>query len=432
MKGFVFFTIILFQLSISSSSISSEANNGFSVDLIHRNSPLSPFYNPSLNHSEYIINAAFRSISRVKSFNFTPPQNKADQTIATENRGDYLMQIFIGTPPKKIIAVADTGSDLTWVQCRPCNNCYFQNFPLFDPSKSYTHRVIPCTRPTCNYLFIHSCGVTGECIYGVEYEDESYSKGYLSTDTISFNNTYIGRIIKYSSITLGCGYNNYGSFTPTAEGIVGLGGGPLSLITQIGYQFDKRKFSYCFLPYNSRRTGQIKFGFDTQKNRRGLVTTPLVAKFPSTFYYISLERISVNERTFRPEANETVGNFVMDSGTTITQLKFDLFIKLKASIILSIGKKFVFERNPPKPFDLCYKYGVVRYFPRVSFYFANAAYGLHFSEANVFGRVGPFMCLFILPTYDGHSILGNYQQVFFNVEYDLDKRTVSFAPSDCK
>ncbi|KAE9590516.1 putative nepenthesin [Lupinus albus] len=323
------------------------------------------------------------------------------------------MQIFIGTPPKKIIAVADTGSDLTWVQCRPCNNCYFQNFPLFDPSKSYTHRVIPCTRPTCSYLYIHSCGITGECIYGVQYEDESNSKGYLSTDTISFNNTYIGRIIKYSSITLGCGYNNYGSFTPTAEGIVGLGGGPLSLITQIGYQFGKRKFSYCFLPYNSRRTGQIKFGFDTQKQK-------------------SLERISVSGETFKPKANETVGNFVVDSGTTFTFLKHDLFYKLRDSIIESIGKRVAFERSPPKPFELCYKDGAVRYFPLISFYFAKADIGLHFPEDNVFGRVGPFMCLFILPTYQGHSTFGSYQQVLYNVEYDLDKRTISLAPSNCE
>ncbi|KAE9590515.1 hypothetical protein Lal_00023211 [Lupinus albus] len=431
MKGFVLLTIILFQVSISSSSL--EANNGLSVDLIHRNSPLSPFYNPSLNHSEYIINAAFHSIARAKSFIFIPPhQNKPDHTIVTESRGDYLMQMFIGTPPKKIIVVADTGSDLTWVQCFPCKDCYFQNFPLFDPFKSNTHHLIPCNTIPCDYLYIRSCGKAGECIYGEEYGDKSYTRGTLRTETVSFNNTYIGRIIKYPNVIFGCGYHNYGDYSPNAQGIVGLGGGPLSLIRQIGDKFGKRKFSYCFLPYKSKRTSQIKFGVDTQKNRSGLFTTPLVQKFPSTYYYVSLERISVNGKTFTPKANETEGNFIIDSGTTITQLKSDLFYKLKAFIIESLGEEHKPERYPPKPFELCYRDGVVEYFPSVSFYFADADYGLHFSEGNVFGRFGPFTCLWMLPTNIGHSILGNYQQVFFNVEYDLDKNTVSFAPSNCK
>ncbi|OIV92512.1 hypothetical protein TanjilG_02275 [Lupinus angustifolius] len=382
-----------------------------------------------MNHSDYIINAAFRSISRVNSFNFT---NKAAQTIATESRGEYLMQIFIGTPPKKVIAGADTGSDLTWIQCFPCKECYFQNYPLFNPANSYTHHLIPCEKITCKYLFIHSCGIAAECLYGVEYADNSYSKGTLSTDTVSFNNTYIGKIVNYPNIVLGCGYHNNGLFSPTGEGVIGLGGGPLSLITQIGYKFGKRKFSYCLPPYNSKGISQIKFGVDTQKNRRNVVTTPLVPKFPSTFYYASLEGISVNGRMFKPMANETIGNIVIDSGTSLSVLEFDLFYKLKALIIQTIGKEHVPLRNPPEPFELCYRYGSVEYFPRISFHFFAADYGLDFSEANVFGKLGNLMCLWMLSTTSGHSVLGNYQQVYFNVEYDLDKSTVSFAPSDCK
>ncbi|CAL0310259.1 unnamed protein product [Lupinus luteus] len=400
MKGCVYFVIILFHLSISSSSL--EPNNGLSIDLIHRNSPLSPYYNPSMNQSNYIINAAFRSISRMRRFNFTPPQNKAAQTLAMENRGDYLMQIFVGIPPKKVIAIADTGSDLIWFQCSPCNDCYFQNFPFFDPLKSYTHHLIPCYRITCKYLFIHSCGNAAECVYGAEYDDNSSSRGILGTDTVSFNNTQFGRIVNYPNIVLGCGYHNTGNFKPTGEGVIGLGGGPLSLISQIGHQFGKAKFSYCLLPYNSKRTSQIKFGVDTQTNRRNLVTTPLVEKFPSTYYYLSLERISIDGKNLMPRANETVGNIVIDSGATLTTLQSNLFYKLKTAIIESIGKGHVPERYPPEPFELCYK------------------------------RIENSMCLMMLSTTMGHSVLGNYQQVYFNVEYDLDKKTVSFAHSNCK
>ncbi|CAL0310258.1 unnamed protein product [Lupinus luteus] len=400
MNRFVYFATILFQLSISSSS--AKPNVGLSVNLFHRNSPLSPYYNPSMNHSDYIINAAFHSISRVKRFNSTSFQNKAAQTIATESKGDYLMEIFVGTPPKKVIAIADTGSDLIWFQCSPCKDCYFQNYPYFDPTKSSTHHPVPCEEVTCEYLDSYSCGRAKECNYFMEYGDGSTSRGTLITDTVSFNNTYLGRIVKYPSILLGCGYHNKGLFSPNEEGIIGLGGDPLSLISQIGHQFGKRKFSYCFLPYGSERSSQIKFGVDTQTNRRNLVTTPLVRKFPYTLYYLSLERISVSGKMLMAKANETQGNIFIDSGTVLSALESYLFNKLKTAIIESIGKEHVPERYPPRPFNLCYR------------------------------RIGNSMCLMIVPTNDTVSILGSYQQVYFNIEYDLDKRTVSFAPSNCK
>ncbi|OIV92513.1 hypothetical protein TanjilG_02276 [Lupinus angustifolius] len=101
MNRVLYFAIILFHLSIPSSA----KPNGLNIDLIHRDSPLSPFYNSSLAHKEVLINAAMRSISR----------NKAGAVIIPNN-GDYLMKIFIGTPPIESLAIVDIGIDHIWVQ----------------------------------------------------------------------------------------------------------------------------------------------------------------------------------------------------------------------------------------------------------------------------------------------------------------------------
>ncbi|KAG4399070.1 hypothetical protein GLYMA_08G166301v4 [Glycine max] len=65
MHPLVFMFLALYSLSSISSRESSEGLRGFSIDLIHRDSPLSPFYNPSLTPSERITDAALSSSSRL-------------------------------------------------------------------------------------------------------------------------------------------------------------------------------------------------------------------------------------------------------------------------------------------------------------------------------------------------------------------------------
>jgi hypothetical protein len=47
------------------------------------------------------------------------------------------MELAIGTPPVPFVALADTGSDLTWMQCQPCKLCFAQGTPVYDPVASH-------------------------------------------------------------------------------------------------------------------------------------------------------------------------------------------------------------------------------------------------------------------------------------------------------
>src|SRR5438105_1675901 len=53
--------------------------------------------------------------------------------------GEFMVPIQLGTPPQEASIIIDTGSDLTWIQSQPCNKCYTQADPIFDPSKSSTY-----------------------------------------------------------------------------------------------------------------------------------------------------------------------------------------------------------------------------------------------------------------------------------------------------
>ena len=121
-------------------------NGGFSVDLIYRDSPDSPFYNASETHSQRVAKALRRSINRVNHFkpSSSVSPNLA-QTDIISNSGKYLMKYSVGTPPVAILGIADTGSDLIWLQCKPCTECYNQAAPFFDPTMSTTYKSVSCT-----------------------------------------------------------------------------------------------------------------------------------------------------------------------------------------------------------------------------------------------------------------------------------------------
>ncbi|XP_019442330.1 PREDICTED: probable aspartic protease At2g35615 [Lupinus angustifolius] len=425
MRKIALFVGILFQLSI----LSSAESNGFSIDLIHIDSPLSPFYNSSMTQSDVLINAAFDSISRAESFPLNTSLNR-DETITIPNKGTYLMAFFIGTFPRGLLAVADTGSDLTWIQCSPCTKCYKQRLPIFDPRNSYTFHLIPCGNSFCKKVRRNSCGFVGECRYEVDYASKSSTQGVVATDTISFNNSYDGRTIKYPNTIFGCGYNNTGVFKPTSAGIFGLGGGPSSFISQHGAEFGKRKFSYCLLPfYYVQGSSKLKFGVDTQKNRTGVVTTPLVSLNPSTYYYLSLDSVSINGKMVRPNES-TFGNIIIDSGATVTFLKTSWYEKVEAAVLEVIGHQSVAVRYPIRPFRLCYKDGSITNFPSIGLQFYGSFKELKLSTLNTFVTLGNLTCFAILPT-EKISIIGNLLQVFFNIEYDLEERTVSFVKANC-
>ncbi|CAI0432858.1 unnamed protein product [Linum tenue] len=264
----------------------------------------------------------------------------------TANNGEYLVNISLGTPPFPIVAIADTGSDIIWTQCKPCTDCYKQVAPLFDPKSSSSYRTVSC-----------------------------------------------------SSNVIGCGHDNAGTFSPKGSGIVGLGGGPASLVSQLGSSIGG-KFSYCMVPYAAAKpTSTMNFGTNAVVSGNGVLSTPLISD-PSqpTFYFLQLEAVSVGSKkiAFQGSSIGGSGNIIIDSGTTLTLVPTDFFSQLSDAVETQVsgGTK---TSDPEGFFSLCYDKVVC-----LAFY------------AN-----------------DQLSIYGNVAQQNFLIGYDLPKQTLSFKPTDC-
>jgi hypothetical protein len=232
-------SIFLLYSTFSLTSALNANGGGFSVDLIHRDSPDSPFYNPSETPSQRIAEALRRSISRANHFKPTssPLSPNEPRSEVFANKGEYLMKYSVGTPPFPVLGIADTGSDLIWLQCKPCSYCYEQKDPIFYPRESKTYRNVACTSTQCQSIDGTSCS-SSSCKYSVSYGDRSYSNGDLALETLTLEST-TSRPVSLRNIVVGCGRDNNGTFDKKSSGIVGLGGGAASLVSQLGSSIGK-------------------------------------------------------------------------------------------------------------------------------------------------------------------------------------------------
>ncbi|KAL4203494.1 hypothetical protein AMTRI_Chr01g128210 [Amborella trichopoda] len=460
----------------------SSPSSSFKIALIHRDSPYSPMRDPSASASDLFRLSAQRSLSRLQHFQSVLTGKSSPSKLSSEVKegpSEYLMRVGIGTPAEPYWLIADTGSDLTWTQCLPCSNCFEQKAPIFDPKSSSTYLSLNCSSTLCQNLKNNrECGGSS-CQYDYHYGDTSATSGKLSTETFTFEtpqstltslkaivsvnpsfsltttpssdpiktstsatfSTDPGTGAKINGLGFGCGSSNTGSFGTNGEaGLVGLGGGPLSLNSQLGSSISN-KFSYCLASrHDTKATSVLNFGENADISGLNVSSTPIInsEQFP-TFYFLDLTDISVDKQrlgippgTF--DLTETGdGGFIIDSGTTLTLLPavaVELLLDKFNDIV-----DFPSIRNPPSPFEKCYKvadYRKITGLPDITFHFSDDA-DWNLEPSNLFYPLQEdVICLAIVTTGDaGPFIFGNWQQQNMVVEYDLGENRLSFAPAHC-
>ncbi|KAH6831253.1 hypothetical protein C2S53_009448 [Perilla frutescens var. hirtella] len=397
-------------------------NGGITVDLIHRDSPRSPSYDPSNTRFQRLRSAFDRAFSRKASLM---------SSSLSPAGGEYLMKIMIGSPPVEQLGIADTGSDLTWIQCKPCTQCYKQNLPLFDPSRTSSYRPVSCESDQCTSSGTASCDRHNSCQYQDSYGDNSYSSGELAVDTFTFDGG-----VSFPKVAFGCGHSNDGTFSQTGSGIVGLGGGSISIINQLQSSIGG-KFSYCLALLNSNVSSKISFGSSAVVGGPNAVSTPLVKKKEATFYYLTLEGVSVGaERVdYYVSSNKASGmgggddgNIIIDSGTTLTFLPEELYDGVEAALVEAVttGSRV---SDPSGVFKLCYRSEGGVSSPSITAHFRGADVVL--PQGSIFVEVEKgIVCLTLVPSQD-FAIFGNLHQINYHIGYDLLNHRLSFMPTDC-
>jgi len=206
------------------------------------------------------------------------------------------MELAIGTPPVPFVALADTGSIVTWTQCKPCKHCFPQDTPVYDTADSSSFSPVPCAGTTCWPGWSTNCTACSPCRYRVAYVDGSYSAGVLGTETITFGSNPGAPGASVGGIVFGCGVDNGGA-SLNSTGTVGLGPGSLNLVAQVGVG----KVSYCLTDFFNTSLGSpvlfgslAKLASPTADDAAAVQSTPVVQSLHYPWvYYASLEGISL-------------------------------------------------------------------------------------------------------------------------------------------
>ncbi|KAL2905023.1 Protein ASPARTIC PROTEASE IN GUARD CELL 1 [Bienertia sinuspersici] len=344
--------------------------------------------------------------------------------------GEYFSRVGIGNPPREIYVIIDTGSDLSWVQCEPCTQCYTQADPIFNPTQSSTFESLPCNSSQCTTLEQNECH-GGSCIYEVSYGDGSYTTGDFVTETITFDDGY-----SMGNIAIGCGHNNDGFFSG-AGGLLGLGGGSLSLPSQINATF----FSYCLVDRDSNSTSTLNLDINSSILPPDplLITAPLLNNpFVETFYYLGLTGLSVGGITLSiPTTSFQIdkdgsGGVIIDTGTAVTRLEARAYQLLRDEF--RRGTTHLPRAEQVAIFDTCYDlrgHDSVEV-PAVELHFAGGkSLGLPANNYVIPVDTEGTFCMAFAPTTTSMSIIGNVQQQGIRVGFNLVYSLVTFEPNQC-
>ncbi|ERM95453.1 hypothetical protein AMTRI_Chr04g183660 [Amborella trichopoda] len=420
--------ICAFMLDSSASKI---PESGIRVDLVHVDAGLNF---TALQRLQRAVTRGKLRLEKLQSKTTAALDGSGEVDIEAPvhvGNGEFLMKLAIGTPPVSYSAIVDTGSDLVWTQCLPCDKCFKQPTPIFDPAKSSTFGKLSCKSDLCQALPSSTCDP--DCEYVYTYGDYSSTQGTLATELFTFGG------VSVSEVGFGCGNYNQGRGFSQGAGLVGLGRGPLSLITQLGGSV-ANKFSYCLksIDDSDSATSPLLLGAEA-KTTGEVITTPLVRNPEQfSFYYITLEGISVGgyllpikNTTFEMKADGN-GGMIVDSGTTITYLEVAGYREVR--------KAFLSKMKTPETdgsatgLDLCFSLpssATEVEVPTLTLHFGGGG-SLELPAENYFiaDESTGLLCLAMMPA-SGMSILGNVQQQNFLVQYDLGKELLSFTSAQC-
>ncbi|XP_004497567.1 aspartic proteinase 36 isoform X1 [Cicer arietinum] len=363
--------------------------------------------------------------------------------------GLYTTKIMLGSPQKEFTVMIDTGSDLLWVNCNTCDNCPQSSglgvkLNFFDMSSSSTAALVHCSNPVCPsriqgadvQCFPHA----NQCSYSNKFQDGSGTSGDYVTDKIYFDTipekSSLASGNSSATILFGCSTHQSGALTEPVkafDGILGLGPGSLSIVSQLSPQgIVSKAFSHC-LKGDRNGGGILVLGEIVEPS---IAYSPLVPSQPN--YNLNLESIAVNGQllSINPVvfAASKLGDqgTIVDSGTTLAYLVEEAYDPLINAITTAVSQ-FVTPTFPEG--SPCYLVSTsLDIFPSISFNFVGGAsmdlkpqqYLVHYDLMN-----NAAWCIGFQKMEGGYSILGDLVLKDKIVVYDLVNQRIGWTNYNC-
>ncbi|KAG2698782.1 hypothetical protein I3760_07G164400 [Carya illinoinensis] len=344
------------------------------------------------------------------------------------NLANYVVRVQLGTPGQPMFMVLDTSNDAAWVPCAGCTGC---SNTAFSTNTSSTYGWLDCSVPQCSQVRGSTCPLTGSvpCLFNQSYGGDSSFTATLVQDSLGLGadvvpNYHFGCISSVSG----------GSIPP--QGLLGLGRGPLSLMSQSGSLYSG-VFSYCLPSFKSYYfSGSLKLGPASQpKNIR---TTPLLRNpHRSTLYYLNLTGISIG-RVLVPIAPEhlaydpiTGAGTIIDSGTVVTRFVEPIYTAIRDEFRKQVKGPF----SSLGVFDTCFAATSEAMTPRVTFHFTGLDLVLPVENSLIHSSSGTLACLSMAAAPNNVNsvlnVIANLQQQNLRIMIDVANSRLGIARELC-
>ncbi|XP_062197566.1 aspartic proteinase Asp1-like [Phragmites australis] len=287
----------------------------------------------------------------------TPARSPSSSTAVFQLQGDvyptghFYATLSIGDPAKPYFLDVDTGSDLTWLQCdAPCKSCNKVPHPLYRPTKN---KLLPCANSLCTALLRglganNKCPSPQQCDYRIKYTDSASSQGVLVTDSFSLPLRNSSNV--RASLTFGCGYDQQvgknGAVQAATDGLLGLGRGSVSLLSQLKQQgITKNVLGHCL----STNGGGFLFFGDAMVPTSRVTWVPMARSTAGNYYSPGSATLYFDRRSLGVKPMEVV----FDSGSTYTYFSAQPYQAVVSALKGSLSKSLKQVSDPSLP--LCWK-----------------------------------------------------------------------------
>nr|KJB58890.1 hypothetical protein B456_009G230400 [Gossypium raimondii] len=402
-------TLLFFALFISSIQAvdpcgSRPQNKDLSVIPIY--GKCSPFKPPKPESwVDTVINMASKDPARLKYLSSLVAQKTTAVPIASGQQvlsiGNYVVKVKLGTPGQVIFMVLDTSNNVAWVPCSGCTGC---SATTFLPSASSSYGSLDCSLPQCNQVHGLSCPATGAaaCFFNQSYGGDSSFSANLAQDSLTLTNDVI------PNFAFGCINSISGNSIPP-QGLLGMGRGPMSLLSQSGSLY-----------------------------KSNIRTTPLL-KSPHrpSLYYVNLTGVSVGRvrvpippecLAFNPN---TGAGTIIDSGTVVTRFVRPLYEAIRNEFVKHVKGPF----STIGLFDTCFEAKAEVELPSLTLHFEGLSMKLPMENTFLHTSAGSHACLAIAPAPNNvnaaMNVIANLQQQNHRILFDVANSRLGIAREAC-
>uniref|UniRef100_A0A7N0TXU6 Peptidase A1 domain-containing protein n=1 Tax=Kalanchoe fedtschenkoi TaxID=63787 RepID=A0A7N0TXU6_KALFE len=424
---FLFQFLLLPVLSALGSHCATPPLSGSQLQVLHLYSPCSPFRH-HLSWADTLLDMESKDQARLQYLSSLVARRSIVPIASARrilNNPTYIVHVRVGTPPQSMLMAMDTSNDAAWIPCTGCVGCPAST--LFNTRTSTSYSTFTCKAAQCKQVPNSVCA-NSSCSFGFTYGSSSVTAN-LSRDavTLANNDTVPG-------FTFGCVLKANGSSMP-AQGLLGLGRGPLSLISQT-HSLYKSTFSYCLPSFTSPSfTGSLRLGPVAQPKR--IKFTPLLTNpRRSSLYYVNLIGIRVGRRVVDvpPSAlafNPTTGaGTIIDSGTVFTRLVEPAYRAVRDAFRRRIGNATVTSLGG---FDTCYASPITA--PTITFMFAGMNVTLPQENLLIHSTAGGTSCLAMAAAPANVNsvvnVIANMQQQNHRILFDIPNSRIGVARERC-